>query len=320
MSELDRRQLFSAAMAAAGLGTATTWCRRWFETQGPADAERERELRDAATKARAQGKPLLVFVVPDSVATDANEAYLRSRWISALLNHGGESALLDVATCVPACATLPEVRRVTGAAAIEGRPLMLLVDVGDRATNQHGEVPPPPKVTRLDLDLAPLFPEPRGKALREDVEGTKRHIEAGVARLAASLHETLRRHGSTLTNMADAVVARLDAEQRKALTAWWVDGKPAQDDLIVRATADLRRRLESELEAARADKQKRLLAAIENELVRRRVPGGRWHRDSGCGSSPEEPTAGAQDRSIVACGMGMVPAYCERFLWFYTDL
>jgi len=319
MTDHDRREFFAAAMAAAGFAATTSWTTRWFRPQDPQQPDgtaRERQLREAAAKAKQQGKPLLVFVVPGASEKEQTEVYVRSRWLGAFLTHGGPTALLEVALCVPACATLAEVQKVTGAAAIEGAPLMLVIDV-DRPGAADA---PLPKVTRLDLDLDSPILAGKGRSYEpEDIAANKCHIEAGLEKLTTELHKTVHQHGLSLAALADAVTSRLDDDQRRALTTWLATGSGATDELLVRATAEVRRRLGESKDDVHVAGQQRLVEAIERELVHKPLPGGRWHKDSGCGSSPEDPTPEEQKNGqMIACGMGMVPACCERFLSFYT--
>lgn len=313
MTQPDRREFFTAAMAAAGFAATSSWCTRWFGPQDPQDTARERQLRAAAARAKAQGKPLLVFVVPGE--SEGNELYLRGRWFGAFLTHGGPTALLEVALCVPACATVDEVRKVTGAAAIDGTPLLLVVDVSECGVEGAAA----PRVTRLDLDLGqPVLPG-KGRSFEPaDVAANKKHIVDGLERLTTELHKTVHQHGQSLAALATAVAARLGDDERAALTAWVRSGTGVTDELLVRATAELRRQIGETPDDVRTAAQERLVAAIERHVVRKPLPGGRWYASGGCGATPEQPTAEEQKGPQVACGMGMVPEYCERFLGFYT--
>jgi hypothetical protein len=312
MTSLDRRSFLSAAVAAAGLHAASNRWTDWLLPQDPDGTAREQQLRQAVARAREQGKPLLVFVVPGPSEQEQAQVYPRTRWLGAFLNHGGPTALLEVALCVPACATIAELRKVTGAGPIDGLPLLLVVDAGAEAAA--------PKVTRLDLDLGSPFLPGKGRAFEPaDVEQNRRHVEAGVTKLTTGLHETLHRHGLSLTVLAERVTLRLGDDDSRALAAWLERGEKVGDELLVRATAELRRRIVDLPDDARTTAQQRLCDAIEHEVVAKRVPGGRWHRDNGCGSDPEDMTPEERERgSMIACGMGMVPEHCERFLAFYT--
>jgi len=308
-------------MAAAGFATTMTWTTRWFQPQDPEAKAREQQLREAAAKAKRQGKPLLVFVVPGAGERAQAEIYARSHWLGAFLTHGGPTALLEVALCVPACATIDEMRAVTGAAPIEGTPLMLLVDTHDLdAAGRQAADAPPPKVTRLDLDLGSPVLAGKGRSYEpEDIAENKRHIEAGLERLTTELHKTVHQHGLSLAALAAAATGSLGDGEDEALTAWLATGKGATDELLVRAAAVVRHRIAALQGAARTEAQQRLVEAIEREVVHRPVAGARWYTAGGCGSRPEQPTPQEQkDGPMIACGMGVVPAYCERFLWFYT--
>lgn len=318
MTIFDRRRFFSAAMAAAGFTATRSWCTAWFLPQDPDGTARERQLRAAVAKARAEGKPLLVFVVPgDGTGEDRaaqNEAALRGRWFGAFLNHGGSRALTELALCVPACGRIDEVRRVTGAKAIDGAPLLLLVD----ATGIGVEDAAPPKVTRLDLDLGSPFGQ-HGRSEDYDPAADERRVEAGIEKLTKGLHQIVHQHGDSMAAMAAAVTSRLSSAQAQTLAAWFGGGAAPPDELLVRCAAEVRRAIADQTDERRAALQQSLVDAVEREIVHKPVPGARWYTSGGCGSEPEEKTAEEkQNGRMIACGMGMVPTHCERFLQLFT--
>lgn len=319
MTQLDRRQFFSATMAAVGFSLTPTWCAEWFRPQDPNRA-REDQLRAAVARAREQGKPLLVFVVPGDGTADTEaqkEAAARGHWFGAFLSHGGSRALLEVALCVPACARLDEVRRSTRAEPIEGAPVLLVIDVA--AVGAEGA--PPPKVTPLPLELGSPFGSGwRGATEGEDAEAERRRIEATIERMTVGLHQTVHRHGGSMAALATDVTARLTPEQAERLSGWLAGGAVPSDELLVRCAAEVRRQLGDEPDARRAALQGQLVDAVERAIVRQPLPGGRWYTSGGCGPEPEDPTpAEKQQGQMVACGMGMVPIHCDRFLGLWTE-
>jgi len=58
-----------------------------------------------------------------------------------------------------------------------------------------------------------------------------------------------------------------------------------------------------------------LAAEVKARLVAQRVPGSRWGRASGCGTTVEGDEGGLQP----ACGMGHVPNKASRFLYMYAQ-
>jgi hypothetical protein len=296
MTTFDRRRFFSAAIAAAGFTAAPSWCTAWFLPQDPDDTARERQLRAAAAKAKAEGKPLLVFVVPD----DENAAHVRGEWLGAWLVHGGASARLDLALCQPAAASAQEVRALARLPLPAPVPALLLLDAAllDDADGLAM------KCTPIEVDLpaasAPERPE-------------------DLARLSTALAAALPQHAGALDAMAQRVRASLPDADTERVLAWLAGGRRLDDELLVRVAAWVRSTLPSmKAEPARAA-QARLLAAIERVWMRRPLPGARWGRTEGCGVDIEDPAApGGVIGAGVECGMGRVPDVCRRFLVFYT--
>lgn len=316
----DRREFLFSALFAGGAVALPEWLSRWFgqdpaNTQGTQAAEqRERVLRAAVQKAKDHGKPLLVFVLPAESAT--GERWHRSQWFGAFLNHGGSLALLEVALCVPVCATLADVRTVTGAASIEGDQLLLVVDVAEVGVPDA----PAAKVTPLVLDLGdpcrlPGDP-PYSETWLADVEA---RITAGLEKLTAELHRTIHLHGDSMAKLVEAARAHMNDEQRAAVAAFVAGGKAPDDDLLVRAAAEIRGSTAGLTDAARKRLLDTLCKAVERTLVLRRVPGGLWRRSKGCGSATEDENGKAVEVAGVACGMGNVPRMCERFLDLYSS-
>ncbi len=297
---LDRRTLFSSAAAAAGFAAMPDWL-AFFAGQDPkptpaAPSAREQQLRSAAAQAKAQGKPLLVFVVPD----DERAAYTRGEWLGAWLVQGGSRARLDAALCVPAAATLQEVRALGRVQVSDPAPVMLLLDaapIGDPAA---------PLITATPVEIA--LPAKAGPERVGDLE-----------RLTLALATALPRHSGALDVMARRVRAALATEDRQRLDAWIAGGPLPADDLLVRAAACLRcAGAGMDAEHSQAT-EAALLAAIDRVLIQRPLPGARWGRTEGCGVDIEDPDA--PDGLIGAgfeCGMGRVPAAARRFLVFYT--
>lgn len=319
MDSPDRRDFLASSLFAGAGAALPAWLARWFGTQDPAKAgtdqgtkAREKVLRAAVQQAKDQGKPLLVFVMPAD-AHDGQRWY-RGQWFGAFLNHGGAVALLEVALCVPACATLDDVRAVTGAAPIAGNPLLLVVDVGQVGA----AAAPPPKVTALTLDLGDPIAKPGKVGARAMPEEFAQNLADGIETLTKELHRTIHTHGGTMGKLCESVRTAMTEGQRTAIAEFVDGGKVPADDLLVRATAIVR----SAAAERPDDKRKRLLdalgAAAERVLVKQRMPGGLWRRSEGCGTATEDESGKAVEVAGIACGMGMVPKQCQRFLDLYT--
>jgi hypothetical protein len=293
MSTFDRRSLFAAA-AAAAVGAVRTpdWLRRAFAIQDPVSEWRTKQLRAAVAKAKDEGKPLLVFVVPPPKVP--NDCRLRGMWLGAWLFHATPIALHGVAMCTLACATIEELQQVTGAKRPDTDPTMLLVDV-----SHVGEPSAPaPKVTAMLVELGPIRGG-RNNSPEADEAG-KKSMEAGFEKLTMALQDGLNRHGVAVARLATDVTARLSAAQRGQLRDWLAGGAAPSDELIVRAAAEVRRGAAELADGKRALVLERLTQAVTKEVVRKDVAGATWQSDS-----------------CPPCGMAAVPPLCERFLDFF---
>ncbi|MCC7399738.1 MAG: hypothetical protein IT455_21920 [Planctomycetes bacterium] len=317
MDTFDRRSLFAAAVTTAGLGAAPAWLARWFQPQdpaAPAAPSREQQLRAAVARAHEEGRPLLVFVVPEQdpvTGGGVGEASTRGHWFGALLNHCGAPAVFDIAACVPACASTKEVAAMLPTIPIEGEPLLLIVDASHfgEAANE------PAKVTRVEHELGSLAPTPH-----EEYEQRLQRMQKGVAAIAESLKRGLDRHGANLASLAAAAKAKLEDADRSSLERWLDGGDPVADRLMVRMVAEVRRAAGARPDAERRRLLAQLEAAVDHEVVKQPIAGARWFRPGGCGSEPEQPTAEEkQTGGMIACGMAMMPPLCERFLSLYVQ-
>lgn len=317
MDTFDRRSLFAAAVTTAGLGMAPSWLARWFQPQDPAvpvTPSRQQQLHAAVARAHEQGRPLLVFVVPEQdpeSGKGVDEASQRGHWFGALLNHGGAPAVFDVAACVPACATTKEVAAMLPTAAIEGEPLLLIVDAAHFGEAGAG----PAKVTPVEHPLGSLAP-----LANEEHEQRLQRMQKGVAALAEALKRGLDQHGANLASLAAAAKAKLEDADRSSLGRWLDGGDPVADRLMVRMVAEVRRAAGTQPDEKRLRLLAQLEAAVDHEVVKQPIAGARWFRPGGCGSQPEQPTAEEKQMGgMIACGMAMMPPLCERFLSLYVQ-
>jgi len=331
MTKFDRRRFLSRSFAAAaGFAAAPTWLARAFglgdaspATQDPQPAAdpvatwRKEQLTKAIATAKAHGKPLLVLVVPD----DQPVVWDASHWFGAWLTHGDSLARETFGLCTLACARVGEVEAMAG---VHGEAVakttktvtMLLVD----PTRAGQNVDKPVRATRIEPEL-PIVPPP-GRMPGDDerpgdgdAAATRRK---GLAVMTEALQAGLAKHGANLAELAKASLQTLDATQQQALAAWVKDGKATPPELLVRGLAELRRSVADLPEAVRTARLAELGKAIEAVVVKQQVAGSRWQAP-GCGSNYEVPTAEEKKKgSMVACGMGIVPPLCERFLGFYS--
>jgi hypothetical protein len=248
-------------------------------------------------------KPLLILVIP---AEDRGAQYERGHAFGELLNHGtdeqrGLFALFDVA-CRRVDQFTDDLRTV-----VRGEPLMIVVD-------PHAAVP----VRPLHAEL-PAFPDHR-RLFGEDTPGEEnpevgetRRIRERIAVVAdllgsAAAHDILAvqaaREQAALSCHEAAVFADLP-DSLPSLTSEIVDRAPALTVLAARgADEDTRARLWA-----------LLAVAVHLRLTNRPIDGAPWARGGGCGIRIE----GDDSPSMMACGMGHVPALSSRFLHFYTE-
>lgn len=305
-ARIDRREFVRRSSAAAGLALVPDWVARGFALhQDPVAKEPSRrdQLRTARDRAVAQGKPLLVLVVP----ADRDERYLRGRQLGALLNHGSHDVLSDLAMCQPACATVALVRAELGAEGIDGEP-MLLVAEPPRAVDG-------PRVSWHVQAIAPELKIPPAFELGRDVDKIYRDNNTV---LAAALHDAVARDRAMLAERADRERATLTEDEHRVLTRWFTTtDEPPPDELLVRAAAVVL--MAAEAPRRRGDRArllKHLIEASRRAFIEQRLPGSRWAHSSGCGTVVE----GQGALGVMGpCGTGLVPPVCQRFLYLLTE-
>ncbi len=312
MSSFDRRTFLGSVFATAGFAAAPDWLARAMAPQDPAVPDRVPHLRAAAKRAQANGKPLLVIVVPED---RQNEGVARSQWLGAWLSHGGASALHAVALAEIAVANVAEVKQVTGAV-VAGEPHFALFDVARLGERDA----PPPKPTLVKCELAPIWSFHRREVDPAEVEAAKGKVRAGLDKITAALMDGLNRHGATVATVAKASMAKLDDAQKERLARWLATERDADAALLTRMTAEVRRAAAEFDDAKRGRVLDSLTAAIEKVVVKQRVPGSRWELAGGCGGPDyEDPTEEEKKNGLlIGCGMGSVPPLCERFLDFWA--
>jgi hypothetical protein len=318
MQPIDRRALVRAATAAAAGAFALPEVLRAFaegqdpqpggqQAGGNKQPSRAEQVAAAVARSKAEGKPLLVFLVP----ARQPERWERELRLGAFLNHGGSSALLEVALCVPVCAGVDDLKPHLGEKAIAGEPLMLLVDFAAGALpvvsiEPKIDAPPQWETSHLHYD--------------EFLAAEKKAIEAGIEATTAELHKALHAGDDSLARLAQRVRDRLADQEQRKLDAWFArpdGGAVPADEMLVRAAAVVRVAAGTQPDAQRAATTAVLLAAIDRALIHKRIAGSRWATSGGCGERIEDPEPG-EKVSIFRCGMGYVPELSHRFLDFLT--
>jgi len=315
MQPIDRRALVrAAATTAAGVFALPEVLRAFAVRQdpqpngqqgGPKEPSRAEQVAAAVARCKAEGRPLLVFVVPARQG-DHGARQLR---LGAFLNHGGSNALLEVALCLPVCASVDDLKAHLCGKEIAGEPLMLLVDFAAGAApvvvavDPKVDEPPPWRSNQLPYE--------------QFLAAEKKAIEAGIEATTAELHKALHVGGDSLTRLSQRVRDRLADQEQRKLDAWFAGGAVPGDELLVRAAAVVRVAAGKQPDAQRAATTAVLLAAIDRALVHKRIAGSRWATSTGCGERIEDPERG-EPALTVACGMGHVPEASQRFLDFLT--
>ena len=340
MTSFNRRRLISLGLGTAGLSVAPSWLARWFHPAGSEDlgsaggslhtevsetpearhsvqdptkvatAARIKQLNEAIARAQKEGKPLLLFVVPE----DMQGMWQRGRWLGAFLNHASAVTKMEVALSVIACGKLSELKKLTGAKC-QGKPVMVLVDLreGRRAGEQ-------PKVTPIDVELGNLgVPPVAGEKWQDKIKREQQYIEGRLDLLGNELLKAMHRHGSNLSTAAATSMRHLGDSDTLALTTWFAGGEKPGDALLVRASAEVRRVAVTKGGAERKAMLQQLVAAFDRHVVKQPVAGSRWMIPGGCGAQPEHQTEDEKKNSLrIACGMAHTPTMCERFLSFYA--
>lgn len=317
MQPIDRRAFLRSSATAAGTLGLPSLLAPFFAAQDPQPARtpppeppRIVTLRAAHERARRDGKPLLVFVVPGNVVMSR----VRGTQLGALLNHADGATLQELALCTLACASMRDVQQVLGKSAvtITNEPMMLLVDAAEPKS------PDAVSVQRLECQL------PRFAILSADADPAAE--KAALRDAQRTVTETLTRslHPDTdgLVALAARVRAALTKEQAAAIDGWLSGGEVPPDDLLVRAAAIVRAAAQNQAEDARSATLARLEAAVRKVVVGHRIAGSHWASSNGCSERIEDPLPGLSGVehawSGAACGIGHVPELATRYLTFLT--
>ena len=324
MSPLDRRSFVARSLTVLGGPAAPAWLARAFGFAAPStvvqdpvatDAQlvawRQQQLAVAmlTAKAQAQGKPLLVLVVPEVEGV----RLLAGRWFGGWLTNGDEQAFVTFGLCTLACARLGEAREVLGlqADAMESTKAtvtMLLVDA------HRAQVGAAWGATAIRIEpVLPILERVRG-GFDEKGEAVARR---GFRAITDSLRSGLERHGATLPALAVAALLTLDVEQQQQLEAWVRNGGDVPAGLLERGLAELQLRVAALPEPTRTVRAGQLTEALQGELRHRPVAGSRW-RDAMCGYGEEHSSGNERESVVISCGMARCEPLCQTFLDFYS--
>lgn len=256
-------------------------------------------------KARAGGKPLLVFVIPPE--EDAREIHARGELFGSYLNHSEPEGMAPLALAHVVCARAAELRAVLGDAAPTGEPLMVLIET-DGATSARAIDPTLAAMPTVDWSSDLPYEE---QLQRIDAAYSARNASLGeVVRdaLIGDRTQRTRRAGACVAVLTDAEVTRLKEAS---------DVASLGPDLVDRGAAWLAEEALDAEPARRAAIESALAAAAMKRLREVPPPGAHWATNSGCGFEIEGQKD--EERVAIACGMGFTPELGRRFLYFFSE-
>lgn len=306
-----------AFLGTASLGAGAVWVPRWLAVgfgigrTGQESASEEKEkipppdlvLRQALERARASGKPLLVFVVPSI----KERAWERQATFGQYLNLCDDDALADLALCEVACARETDIGAVIPASDLSDEPLMALVETDGVE----------PVVSPLDLEFRLELQVIRWPTIGVDPKRAQEEFELLVRQrvdlVAGAVHGVVagnsraldRRIRQTLTTLGDPAV-----ELVRRILERPTNSPAAEVDRVASLL-----RLAAEESSERRDACIAALANAASSRLRLQPPVGAWWANyTGCGHDIE----GHSERLGYACGMARVPELGRRFLHFYS--
>lgn len=312
---LERRRFLSLSLAGvAGAAALPGWLASAFGGQGQggdAAPDAATRLGRAFDEARRRGRPLLVLLVPED---GIQRAHAGMAW-GQLLTHGSDELLADLALCDIVCADAAGLR-----AALRGR--ATLPDDPGQAVLVETDGRDASAIAAADA-WEGFSGELRFDALEEYDATYTAWVRARIGRLESELHKVLLPDWPAYERRMEACARALGIDParltREGLESTGMDFERA----AVEAPAILRwdscrRRWRRRQEGTEA------LSHAASKRLRIDAPeGSRWMQDHGCATEPEveEPCPPGEDcvRSMVACGMGHVPAIGARFLELFTS-
>lgn len=313
MSERLPRRAF---LGYAGLGVSAAWLPRWLAAgfggaggqESSAEGARgeipplDRVLKEALERARASGKPLLVFVVP----TVLELVWKRQEAFGQYLNLCDEEALADLALCEAACARRADIEAVIPRSDLRGEPPLVLIETAGAG----------PVARVLELELEEVV-WPVQFALRGERKRAEQEFELSVTRRVDRLAELVH----------DAVAGDPPTLERRALQTRHALGETAEEFSVrvIEKPADASPeevdrvasllRLAAESRPDRRGTSIAALAGAARSRLRLSPPTGAWWAShTSCGHRVE----GNVETVSCPCGMAQIPKLSRRFLHFYT--
>lgn len=303
---MDRRHFLSLLSISAFGGAFPALA---FGRRGGDDAP-ETVARRGLKRARAAGKPLLVFVIPAEPAAASG----RGEWFGSWLTLADDALLADLAlferVCVPMAALAGlGIRDIDDAK----EPVMLCIET-------HDETPRAIAIDgALDEELARRLANPWPQE-GETYEAAEKRVGDAIRARNAALTQWLRdgvKIDECLPRLAAQVDATLTEREREQIAKSAMQPAAIERPLLERAAAVVRNAALTDDAAAR-DAAVAAIAAAVADAVRTKAPeGSTWARSSGCGFEFEDPDRhGDTDDAGIECGMGFVPDEGRRFLFF----
>ena len=294
---MKRRAFLGAATLGAAAATVPAWVDRAFAQQLDPDRYAA-EVANAYRRAALAGRPVLLVVIPP----DAQKHERGQLW-GELLNHGADGQLWPLALVEVVAADLASARRILPS--LPGEEAIAVVvetDGSQRSTAVTVDVP--------SIGWAAHPPELVGA---DPEEWLNRRIDQRIERLAGALEAAIAGDVRMLEGRADAARARLGAADRTRIDHLLRSSARVPADLVRAAPAIVA------LAAHRAGAAvlyARLAAVVREDLVECAMPGARWARNGGCGTTIEELPDDQQ--VMMGCGMGHVPERSQRFVHFFA--
>jgi hypothetical protein len=280
-----RRDFLRAAAAAA---TTPAWLARAFADD--AAPGRAALLKDAYARACAQGRPLLLFVVPADREQHGERGGVLGEW----LQHAAGEAQEGLAQCAIACASIDEARKALPKIALPaGEPLMVLLEA---VPGQPAAQAIAPQLPAVEGDRSPSPKERRAidRAILARVACVSRAFLDKLEPDAGTRRARAERNAASMTEAERARMAEI-RQGRGAL-----GGRTVENAEVLRgATLLLHAAEENAFERARVRK---LLRKAYLEAVRDADPTGASWADGTC----------------PGCGLAYVPELSRKFLRFYT--
>lgn len=322
---MNRRTFLDAASRAALIASWPAWLQSAFA----ADEKRGNDeaglavVSEGYRRAQRAGKPLLVLVIP---AKD-DDKYYRGRAFGEFLNHATKAQHAPLALCEVICATVAQLQQLVPTVGAN-ESLMLLIET-DKLPAEVKRIDGKLPTSRSSFQLteAELDAELPAKSKEKEQQKWARHSEARqrienrdvnqrIDRIAALLLQGVMATGSDLEKRVAQQKSHTPAPLIQSIEqklAGGRDGELTTEELDLGA-AQVAQYAQG-AQVARKNKLLELLgSAVETKLLRSRVPGSKWANSGGCGTRIE----GEEQRVMVACGMGHVPAKSSRFLYFFT--